>query len=317
MMQPLVENHGDGKTFMNERINNFIERVITKNKQIDPNERIGSISSPASFESLPENLQSLIGNAAAEQGRLIGVRTAELHKELAKPSIKTDFKPEPFSLHYQRSLFSSIVSLIRESVQAIHQNANRLNPELKEELELISSRKGEILSSFKKIYSKKFDVVKTRIHGNYHLRKILITGKDICIHDFGGDPFRTYGERKLKRSPVKDVAFLVRSIYYAAYDSFINNHLSKDGLQSLLPFAWFWAHYISGFFLQGYFETVKGAGIIPENEQDLNVMLQSYLLERAFYALNYELINRPEHTTVPVELIKSILSFSTEETVKS
>lgn len=314
IVQPLIENHGDGKMFMQERVHNYLERILASDRSmIDPLIRHGKLTSPVSYETLPEQIRTLLGNSAADQSRLLGIRTAELHIALATNSIEKDFKPEPFSLHYQRSLFSSIVSLLRETAQTIEHALPKLSGDLKDEVFEIIERKKGILDSFKQIYAKKFDALKIRIHGSYHLRKILITGKDLCIQDFGGDPYRTFGERRLKRSPLRDVAFMIRSFYYAAYDTFINSHISKEELNALLPFAWFWAYHMSGFFLKAYIDKMKGHGIVPENEEDLSVMIHTFLLERAFYALNYELINRPDHIVVPIQIIHSILNYSTSK----
>ena len=262
---------------------------------------------------LSEQLQTLLGNSAADQCRLIGTRTAELHIALATNSIEKVFYPEAFSLHYQRSLFSSNVSLLEKLLKQLSRCCPTLDGDLKDEVFEFIERKKPILDSFKQIYAKKFEALKIRIHGNYHLRKILVTGKDLCIHDFGGDPYRTYGERRLKRSPLRDVAFMIRSFYYAAFDTFINSHISKEELNVLLPYAWFWAYHMSGFFLKAYIDKMKGHGIIPENEEDLSVMVHTFLLERAFYALNYELINRPNHIVVLIQIIHSILNYSTSK----
>ncbi len=117
LLQEMIENHGDGYTYFLERVNNYIERMIAgeKNGPV-PQTRLGTLAEPVAFDELPADLQTLLGVHAAEQARLIGVRTAELHLALAS-GVGKDMKPEAFSLHYQRSLFSSITSLVRETYQ--------------------------------------------------------------------------------------------------------------------------------------------------------------------------------------------------------
>lgn len=309
MIQFLRENHGDGYSFMLTRINNYIERILAapdKNALLTI-EKAGSFTNPAGFEELPEELQSLLGTQASEQARLIGVRTGQMHLALAAGTGLKDFAPEEFSLHYQRSLFSSMQSLVRETFQNKDGKLKKL-PAIEKELEEMLVRRVEVLNLFRRIYAKKLDVIKIRIHGNYHLGQILLTGKDMVINDFGGDPGRRFSDRRLKRSPLRDVAAMMRSIRYAANEGFINSDVvPKEDIAELLPFADLWTYYMRGFFIKAYLETVRGSAFIPQDKQDLQMMLETYMLEKIIYDLNYELNNRPDWVRVPLRVLKSIL----------
>jgi maltose alpha-D-glucosyltransferase/alpha-amylase len=200
-------------------------------------------------------------------------------------------------------------TLVREVFQQIEPSKNQLSIDAKMEIESLSGKKDDILNLLKKIYTKKLDIIRTRVHGSYHLENILLTGKDISIQNFGGDISRNYSEQRIKRSPLFDVAYMIRSFYYIAHEGFSGStHIPKETLQQLLPFAWTWAYYISGFFMKAYLQTVTDSRIIPPGKDDLEMLLQVFLLERALYALNYELINRPGKTIVPLNLIYSILN---------
>jgi maltose alpha-D-glucosyltransferase/alpha-amylase len=65
MMQEMVENHGDGYSYMMERVNNYIERNTGGEKGfLEKMEYKGSLTEPASFESLSTGLQDLLGARA-------------------------------------------------------------------------------------------------------------------------------------------------------------------------------------------------------------------------------------------------------------
>jgi maltose alpha-D-glucosyltransferase/alpha-amylase len=228
-----------------------------------------------------------------------------MHKALASGAGLADFKPEDFSLHYQRSLFAGLQSLVRATFQNLERRLNELPGEIRHEAEKIIPRKEEILQRLKRIYTEKFDTVKIRIHGNYHLRKVLFTGRDLAILDFGGDPTKSYSERRLKRSPLRDVAGMIRSFYYAAYEGLLLKH--KDEHDKLLPFANMWIHYTAGYFLEAYLKTVEGSSFIPADKEDAKIMLETYLLDKALYSLNYELNNRLHLAIIPLRLIAEII----------
>jgi maltose alpha-D-glucosyltransferase/alpha-amylase len=312
IMQTMIENHGDGYTYMHERVNNFIERLMARDRaSLDPFKFIGTLVNPVGFDQLPENLQVLIGSHAAEEARLLGKRTGELHLALASGT-EPAFKPEPFSLHYQRSLFSHMQSLLRGAFQRLSRFKKNTAGETSKKAALVIAQQGVIVEEMKKIYRKKLDVLKIRIHGNYQLSQVLLTGKDLAIQDYGGDAAHSYSERRLKRSPLRDVASMVNSIFDVARDTFsTNDHVSKESRADLMPFASWWAHYISGIFIESWKGTVRDSGLIPSDPEDLSMMLQNYLLLQVFKKLNRG-VDDGDLVPVPLDIILSLLRLNAE-----
>jgi maltose alpha-D-glucosyltransferase/alpha-amylase len=307
-MQEMVENHGDGRSYMTERLNNYIERILAKNHfNRELPDRLSTLTDPLAYDQLPQDLQTLLGGPASEQSQLLGKRIAMMHIALASGNDK-DFIPEEFSLHYQRSLFSSMQSIVRETFQNIRKALPATSGKTRNQLLDIEKKKDALLDILKLIYSKKIDATKIRIHGNLHLQQILFTGKDIAIHDFGGNPHRNYSERRLKRSAFRDIASMIRSFYYVAHKAFLNsNQLHKDEIESLLPYATIWSHYMSGFFLKAYLEKSNGYGFVPGTSSDLEILLRTYLLEGAINDLNFEVSHRPEYIMIPLQMIEAIM----------
>jgi maltose alpha-D-glucosyltransferase/alpha-amylase len=309
MMQALVENHGDGRTYMQDRLSDYNEKLLTLNKeQIPAISWQDTLINPIPYEEAPGNVQEAIGVTAGEAARLLGTRTGEMHLALAAASHENkEFAPENFSLHYQRSLYAGFQSQVRAAYSNQAKVLKKLPEDIRPEVEEIFSRKDEVLDRLKKIYSKKFDITKIRIHGSYYLEQVLFTGKDVAILHFGGDPSRSFSERKIKRSPLRDVAGIVRSFHYAAHENLLSNRTRPEDIEKLKPFAPLWTHYMTSFFMHAYLQTVNGASFIPKEKHDLEVLLEVYLLERAVFSLHYELNKRPEWVPVPVRLIKSII----------
>ncbi len=309
IMQTMIENHGDGFGYMKERVNNYIERISARDKaQLNPYEFLGTLVNPANFDELPPNLQELIGSHAAEEARLMGNRTGLMHLALASDDTDPDFKPENFSLHYQRSLFSHMQTLLRETFQHLTLIQKKGKGELLAKAEVILNQRTEIVEEMKKIYSKKLDVSKIRIHGNYHLAQVLLTGKDIAIQDYGGNAARSYSERRLKRSPVRDVTSMVTSIYSVAQDTFKSNeHLVNSIERDMMPFAPLWAHYISSIFVHSWVDTVRGSQLIPADPGDLEMMMRNFLLMQSLTSLNVALRFDQNDAMVPFDILLSLL----------
>lgn len=308
MLQELMEYHGNGVTYMNERLNNFNEKILARNTEtLPPLEMREVFMEPIAFDDLSEQLQEFLGGPLAERVALLGKRTGDLHKALASGFDMREFAPENFSLHYQRSLFSGMQSLVRSTFNNLARKNKNLPEDLQNAAGEMLGMRSEILNRLKRIYSKKFDVTKIRIHGCYRLEQVLFTGKDISIPYFGGDPYRSFSERRLKRSPLRDVANMICSFYYVAEEGLRNPQVSKEEVPRLLPYYHLWIHYVTGLFMNAYLSEVGDSSFIPKNREDLNTLLNTYLLEIAVHSLNEELDNRPDWVAVPMRIIRSIL----------
>jgi maltose alpha-D-glucosyltransferase/alpha-amylase len=307
MMQEMVDAIGDGWTFMLDRLHSYNETILANQYEV-PEVQQATLIEALRYEDVPEHIKVLLEGPAAERTRLLGERTGQLHLALASDKRNPDFRPEPYSLHYQRSLYSSFQTLVRTVFTTLSRRLKALPEAVRAEAEEVLAMRSQIMAAFKRIYSRKIDTMKVRIHGDYHLGQVLFTGKDLLILDFEGEPARPYSERRLKRTPIRDVAGMIRSYHYAPYASlFLDTKLSDSDREQLMPFADLWFHYMSGFFMEAYLQAVKDSPLVPENEEDLRVLMQTFLLEKAIYELGYELNNRPEWVIVPLRGIRQVM----------
>ncbi len=315
MMQELVLNQGDAWTYMQDAISRYYERIslLPENERTPPPLK-GNLSAPVTFDKIPEKMQTHLGGVAAERASLLGIRTAEMHIALASHPEEKGFEPEAFSLHYQRSLYSSLQTLVRSTYQTLEKNFSKLPESFQEDAQDIKDMKKDVLSRMKMIYAHKIDAMKIRAHGDYHLGQVLFTGKDFIILDFEGEPARSFSERRLKRSPTRDVAGMLRSFHYAAYSGLFKNEAFTHGNAPYLEeWAEQWYHYMSGFYLRSYLDTTKGQNFIPTDSEDFTVLMQTFLLEKAIYELSYELNNRPDWAIIPMKGIKYVMKKFTED----
>jgi len=261
---------------------------------------------------VPQPVQSIIG-APLGLVRLLGQRTAEMHAALADDHLDPAFAPEPYSANYQRSLFQSMRNTTRNMIQSLSQRLASLNPDALDMAQWLLANDTAVLAVFRQLTSLPAGVPRIRIHGDYHLGQVLWTGKDFIIIDFEGEPLRSVGERRLKRSPMRDVAGMVRSFDYAAWTA-LRHH------RSLLPpetvsserdatGANLWAAWLSREFVRAY--TIRLRELRPDlvwpNVADTEVVLRCWVLEKALYEVSYELNARPDWVDIPLRAIIDIL----------
>ena len=153
-----------------------------------------------------------------------------------------------------------------------------------------------------------------RCHGDYHLGQVLFTGRDFLIIDFEGEPARPLAERRRKRSPLADVAGMLRSFHYAVEYVLAGrgdgNRLRPEDRVALVPWARFWCGWVSSSFLRSYLEGIAPARILPESDEELAFQIDLFLLEKALYELGYELNNRPDWVGVPLRGLLDVLASS-------
>ena len=314
MMQDLVTNVGTGWVNAKDAAHRYMERVQTQAQEHDPSYDLTERLQPLLFENLEEQEQDLIDSLFPERISLLGQRSAEMHQALASHKELSGFEHEAFSLHYQRSLYSSLQSVTREAFENLRKSIPSLPHTIQEEAEEILNRKSEVLACFKRVFKHKIDTVKIRTHGNFQLGQLLWTGKDFVIINFEGEPSRPFSERRILRSGLRDVASMIRSFHYAAYSPLMQQNYAEEYRESHLEdWAEAWYYYISRFYLNGYKKSLADSGLIPDNERDYTVLLETFLLEKAVVELNYELNHRPIFALIALRGIKAVLDGSLKE----
>ena len=298
-MQSAITSEGDAWSMTLDSVSRFYERVLARKADLQ-----NAIVPEGSV------LNELIGGVYPERAKLLGQRTAELHLALASEQEDKRFAPEPFNTMGQRSVFQNMRAMLRRSWELLGKKVSQLPANFRDEATEVFNAEKQILAHQQRILERISGASKIRIHGDYHLGQVLYTGKDFVILDFEGEPARPLSERKLKRSALRDVAGMMRSYQYAAYSALWQPSMRAEDIPFLERWADIWYRQMSGVFLQSYLQTAAGAVFIPKNEEDLQVLLEAYLLDKAVYEVGYELNNRPEWVVIPIRGIRHILNRS-------
>jgi len=306
VFEQTISNSNSADEYISERVNNYIERLLAfENPEKYLLDLPLQFSFVSPFDSLNSQLQTLLGSRAASSFNVMGELLSECHLSFARG--KTDsFLPEEFTLHYQQSLYSSIRGLVKRLLNTIERNKE--SPKYKEYVYLLSLN-DEIANYLKSITSKKLEAQKIRVHGNLDLRHFKFAGNKAYITDFGSNPQKHLSRRRLKRSPLLDIASFIVSVYRITHKTFSESSLLKgQQLNRIKDFASLWSVYMSGFFLDSYIEATDGYSLIPTDRKEVETMLGIYILENLFSQLNNSFENNKPIETGLTDLIKLVLS---------
>jgi maltokinase len=140
-----------------------------------------------------------------------------------------------------------------------------------------------------------------RIHGDYHLGQVLRVSDRWMVIDFEGEPVRSLEERRRLSSPLQDVAGMLRSFDYAAFQPLVvadSDLAATDGRAA----AWIEANRSA--FLESYREVAGDAGWLAGDHQRL---LRALELDKAVYEVMYEARHRPSWLPIPLGGIRRLL----------
>jgi maltokinase len=224
----------------------------------------------------------------------LGEVTAQMHTTLGSDPNDPSFAPEEPSVESLGLLTATVDEEIARVFLSLPEDDERLAPilgrgeEVREQLRLLThaGSSGRVI----------------RTHGDYHLGQTLWSGNDWVILDFEGEPARTLVERRRKRSPLRDVAGMLRSFAYAATAAELTRGADVPDD---------WEERARERFLESYLETVDPA-LMPPGEAAIERLLAVFELEKAVYELRYELDNRPDWVGIPVTGIDRLMRAAAE-----
>jgi maltose alpha-D-glucosyltransferase/alpha-amylase len=231
-----------------------------------------------------------------------------MHLALASSAGNPAFAPEPLPKEYFDHLQASINAQAARAYDLLRKTMSGLADDTVEIAALLLSHRTRILGGLGASNIGSMDGRRIRIHGDYHLGQVLRVKSDFVILDFEGEPARSLDIRRMKHSPLKDVAGMLRSFNYAAWAALMRYSSRRPEDQSKLePWATLWDESASAEFLHAYMETMAGSHLVPATPAAQWSLLDLYLLEKAFYELIYELNSRPDWVKIPLMGVAALL----------
>ncbi|WP_027006371.1 maltokinase N-terminal cap-like domain-containing protein [Conexibacter woesei] len=230
------------------------------------------------------------------RARALGEVTGRMHTALGSDGQDPAFAPEETSTE----ALGLITATVDEEIERMFVDL----PDDLEALEPIRGRGQEVRDQLRRLTQVGSAGKVIRHHGDYHLGQVMFTAdEDWVVLDFEGEPARTLIERRRKRSPLRDVAGMLRSFAYAATASeLLHGAAAPEG----------WEQSVRTAYLDGYIEE-SDQSLLPPGRAAVERLLAVFELEKAVYELRYELDNRPDWVKIPVAGIARLLEPETTE----
>lgn len=289
LLTSMTQNQGDGWGFTVDAVARYFDRVLAARVEVNA-----------------ANAATLIGSVYPERAHQLGVHTSELHLALASNLDRADFSPEPFTAPYQRSLYQGMRGSAGRILRELRQQIPSLPEAVRKEAAEVAVSQGPVFVYFSQLLKRRIEAVKTRVHGDFHLGQTLNTGKDFVIIDFEGEPRKPLSERSLKRSPLVDVAGMLRSFDYAASAALARE--TEADAQRLAAWVRPWVEATWSSYLTGYLSIARGASFLPADPADGRLLLESFLLDKAIYEIGYERSYRPDFLPIPLRAVARLVS---------
>jgi maltose alpha-D-glucosyltransferase/alpha-amylase len=141
---------------------------------------------------------------------------------------------------------------------------------------------------------------------------VLFTGRDFIIADFEGDPERSLSERRIKRSPIRDVGSMLHCYHTAVFTRFFEQirggMIQIDSIPRIERWCRAWYEWVSVLFLKSYLEKAGAGGFLPRTHEEISALLEAHIIDKAIQQLAAELPNRPDWVIVPLREIMNLLA---------
>lgn len=298
IVHAFIENQGDAWTVTSAYLDRFVEAQRL----------LATSDGPGESDEQTPYLRYMV-----QTGR----RVAEMQMALASRDDITDFKPEPTSAEDIRLWRADILVRSGNAFDAMTQRRSGLKEGDRALIDQVLAQRGDLQARLQTMLPDDSTGLNIRHHGDFHLGQMLIVKDDIFIIDFEGEPRRPINERRRKAPAARDVAGLIRSIDYSATAALERAlRLGPDDNGKLAAALDGWRERATSAFLAAYRETMTDTRLWPADHAAAEAMLNFFLLEKAFYEIEYELAHRPDWLRVPLAGTLRILANTADTPTK-
>jgi maltose alpha-D-glucosyltransferase/alpha-amylase len=283
LLQAYVPNQGDGWGYTL----NYLERFLEQWRNVE--------------EPPPADVHG----AYLALVRTLALRTGELHRAFATRTGDPAFDPEPVTDEDLAAWKHRVQEEAIATIELLAQRLGELTLPPRTDARTLIGQRDKLIARIDACSLATARAVKTRHHGDYHLGQVLLTKNDFLITDFEGEPSRSFEERRVKHSALRDIAGMLRSFNYARWTALRGALRGHEDDERLTPLAADWENRTRSAFLAAYEGAAREGGLFSSLDE-VRGLMQLFELEKALYELRYELANRPGWAGIPLQGILAL-----------
>ncbi len=251
---------------------------------------------------LPDELRSAVGESALRRLADLGALVGRFHLCLVGPAEDPTFAPVAFEYLYQASLSYSLSTQLRKLFAKLRSPGV---PGVGENLdvEAIVGNESALLRRAHQLTAHRFDSVRILTHGSLSIETVRRAGNRLVLTGYGREPV------PVKRSSLRDVASLVRSLQYLC-DRAAERFAGPPGRRAPSVDAWahLWYRAAARTVFDAYESVVEGSRLVPPEREARTALLETFLLERCVVELLDLLARPPGRWELPARALRELLS---------
>jgi maltose alpha-D-glucosyltransferase/alpha-amylase len=289
-----ILNQGDGWTYTVDFLERELEPVV--------------LAAASEDEIISASAESSVFALFNDFARRLGTRTADLHRAFAADTDDPAFAAEPITKDDLARWVDGVERQAEAAYRAIAHVSADLDEATKALAATVVDRRDALAARLAAVRALEPTAQKTRLHGDYHLGQVLVGKDDVYLLDFEGEPARALEERRAKLAVHKDVAGMLRSFDYAAEtvgERLVGDRGHADFVVGALMERW--RHATGAAFLDAYRARMADCRSMPASLEEDRLLLDLFLLEKAFYEISYEAANRPAWLGIPLKGVTALL----------
>jgi maltose alpha-D-glucosyltransferase/alpha-amylase len=308
-LQEYVPNEGNAWQFTLEELSAFFERMLAS----PPGERLPVDHAPEGAVQEPSQTLTVVEALAAflETARQMAQRLAQLHQATSSAEDEPGFAPEAFTGQYQRSLYQSLRTLTSHAIDDLKHARTAIEPGSQERAEAIWTRRDDFHARLHGLLERRVSAWRIRIHGDFHLGQLLRSGPNFVLTGFDGGG-RSAADRRIKRSPLCDLAGLLHSLDFASRCALYGvgdrhgrpvGNVRPEDVSKLQEWAASWRRFVLQAVADAYRASVSPLPRLANTDRDFELLMSCLRLEHALSEVRRQLGGQPGTLAGALELL--------------